>query len=166
VTFKLEDIKKDLKTKTKTKTQRWIGEGNKKQTKTKKMDLLLFATLWLYCLASLQPNCWAGGVGSGVKTPSASSATKFSMASSIFAMSDLINNNDDDDIEVTKETEECRVKNLKQQQKMAMAKLDAHRCLIRDVVVQVPAPATIIANFIHPSHVVVQRCTGKKNNLT
>jgi hypothetical protein len=140
-------------------------KATKNKQKQKKMDLLLFATLWLYCLASLQPNCWAGGVGSGVKTPSASSATKFSMASSIFAMSDLINN-DDDDIEVTKETEECRVKNLKQQQKMAMAKLDAHRCLIRDVVVQVPAPATIIANFIHPSHVVVQRCTGKKNNLT
>jgi hypothetical protein len=40
-------------------------------------------------------------------------------------------------LQVTKETEECRVKNLKQQQKMAMAKLDAHRCLIRDVVVQV-----------------------------
>jgi hypothetical protein len=26
---------------------------------------------------------------------------------------------------------------------------------------KVPAPATIIASFIHPSHVVVQRCTGK-----
>jgi len=37
----------------------------------------------------------------------------------------------------------------------------ARRCLIRDVVVQVPAPATIIANFVHPSHVVVQRCTGQ-----
>lgn len=83
------------------------------------------------------------------------------MASSIFAMSDLMTSSDDVEVDVTKESEECRVKNLKQQQKMSMAKLVAHRCLIRDVVVQVPAPATIIANFIHPSHVVVQRCTGK-----
>jgi len=44
---------------------------------------------------------------------------------------------------------------------MSMAKLDAHRCLIRDVAVQVPAPSTLIATFVHPSHVVVQRCTGK-----
>ncbi len=92
------------------------------------MNLLIIASLWLYCLACVQPNCWAGGVGSGVKTPSASAATKFSMASSIFSMSDLINaNSNEDEIEVTKETEECRVKNLKQQQKMSMAKLDAHR---------------------------------------
>ena len=76
-------------------------------------------------------------------------------------MSDLMTSSDDVEVDVTKESEECRVKNLKQQQKMAMAKLDAHRCLIRDVVVQVPAPATIIASFIHPSHVVVQRCTGR-----
>ena len=131
-------------------------------TKTKqlfKMDWFVFVNLCFYCLACLQPNCWAGGVGSGVKSPSASSSSKFSMASSIFSMPDLITN--DEDIEITKETEECRVKNLKQQQKMSMAKLDAHRCLIRDVVVQVPAPATIIPSFIHPSHVVVQRCTGK-----
>ena len=57
--------------------------------------------------------------------------------------------------------EECRVKNLKQQQKMTMAKLDAHRCLIRDVVVKVPVPDTLIATYVHPSHVVVPRCTGK-----
>ena len=57
--------------------------------------------------------------------------------------------------------EECRVKNLKQQQKMTMAKLDAHRCLIRDVVVQVPVPDTLIATYVHPSHIVVPRCTGK-----
>lgn len=61
--------------------------------------------------------------------------------------------------------EECRVKNLKQQQKMSMAKLDAHRCLIRDMVVQVPVPDTLIATYVHPSHVVVPRCTGKKSGL-
>jgi len=56
--------------------------------------------------------------------------------------------------------EECRVKNLKQQERMTMAKLDAHRCLVRDTVVAVPPPETLIAQFVHPSHVVVQRCTG------
>ena len=59
--------------------------------------------------------------------------------------------------------EECRVKNLKQQQKMSMAKLDAHRCLLRDVVVPVPVPDTLIATYVHPSHVVVPRCTGKQS---
>ena len=58
-------------------------------------------------------------------------------------------------------TEECRVKNLKQQERMTMAKLDAHRCLVRDTVVAVPSPETLIAEFVHPSHVVVQRCTGR-----
>ena len=62
--------------------------------------------------------------------------------------------------------EMCKVKNLKQQQKMSMAKLDAHRCLIRDVVVQVPVPDTLIATYVHPSHVVVPRCTGKPKGKT
>ena len=53
------------------------------------------------------------------------------------------------------------MKNLKQQERMTMAKLDAHRCLVRDTVVAVPPPETLIAQFVHPSHVVVQRCTGR-----
>jgi hypothetical protein len=35
----------------------------------------------------------------------------------------LVQINIDDEVEISKESEECRVKNLKQQQKMAMAKL-------------------------------------------
>ena len=58
--------------------------------------------------------------------------------------------------------EECRVKNLKQQQRMSMAKLDAHRCLVRDTVVALPAPDDVIADYIQPSHVVVPRCTGER----
>ena len=46
-----------------------------------------------------------------------------------------------------------------------MAKLDAHRCLIRDMVVEVPVPDTLIATYVHPSHIVVPRCTGKLNHL-
>ena len=53
------------------------------------------------------------------------------------------------------------MKNLKQQQKMFNAKLDAHRCLLRDTVVKVPEPPDVIVTYIQPSHVVVQRCTGK-----
>ena len=101
----------------------------------------------------------------GVKAPSASAATSLSMASSLFnSMS--IHSEDDNSIngddDGRRSPEECKVKNLKQQQRMTMAKLDAHRCLIRDTVVTVPVPDTIIANFVHPSHVVVPRCTGKK----
>ena len=100
----------------------------------------------------------------GVKAPSASAATSLSMASSLFnSMS--IHPEDDNSIngddESQRSPEECKVKNLKQQQRMTMAKLDAHRCLIRDTVVTVPVPDTIISNFVHPSHVVVPRCTGK-----
>ncbi len=57
--------------------------------------------------------------------------------------------------------EECRVKNLKQHQRMTTAKLDAHRCLLRDTVVELPAPEDVIVDFVQPSHVVVQRCTGE-----
>ena len=44
---------------------------------------------------------------------------------------------------------------------MSMAKLDAHRCLVRDTVVPLPAPDDVIADYIQPSHVVVPRCTGE-----
>ena len=59
--------------------------------------------------------------------------------------------------------EECLAKNIRQQSKMAMAKLDAHRCLLRDTVIEVPHPADVIVNFIQPSHVVVPRCTGEED---
>ena len=101
----------------------------------------------------------------GVKAPSASAATSLSMASSLF--NSMTMHPEDDNSVVNGEDgrlrapAECKVKNLKQQQRMTMAKLDAHRCLIRDTVVPVPVPDTIIANFVHPSHVVVPRCTGK-----
>ena len=101
----------------------------------------------------------------GVKAPSASAATSLSMASSLFnsmSMHPEDDNSINGDEEGRRSPEECKVKNLKQQQRMTMAKLDAHRCLIRDTVVTVPVPDTIIANFVHPSHVVVPRCTGKR----
>ena len=105
--------------------------------------------------------------GVGVEPPSASNS--MSMASSL--LQTLADNDFADspirDTEAQEngnkyKPEECRVKNLKQQQKMSMAKLDAHRCLIRDVVVQVPVPDTLIATYVHPSHVVVPRCTGRR----
>ena len=108
-----------------------------------------------------------GGVG--VEPPSASNS--MSMASSLlqtladneFVGDSLSGNDRGEHGEIVNKyrPEECRVKNLKQQQKMSMAKLDAHRCLIRDVVVQVPVPDTLIATYVHPSHIVVPRCTGK-----
>ena len=57
--------------------------------------------------------------------------------------------------------EECKVKGLKTQERMNMAKLKAHRCLVRDTVVPVPLPKDIIVGFVQPTHVVVPRCTGK-----
>ena len=106
----------------------------------------------------------------GVKAPSASAATSLSMASSLFNSMSMHPEDDNaiiggDDENGRRPPEECKVKNLKQQQRMTMAKLDAHRCLIRDTVIAVPVPDTIIANFVHPSHVVVPRCTGKHNNV-
>ena len=106
----------------------------------------------------------------GVKAPSASAATSLSMASSLFNSMSMHNSPEDNNNNAIngeedngrRPPEECKVKNLKQQQRMTMAKLDAHRCLIRDTVIAVPVPDTIIANFVHPSHVVVPRCTGKK----
>ena len=40
------------------------------------------------------------------------------------------------------------------------------RCLLRDTVVPIPEPEDLIVNYIEPSHVVVQRCTGKERNAT
>ena len=40
--------------------------------------------------------------------------------------------------------------------------LFVRRCLLRDTVVPIPEPEDLIVNYIEPSHVVVQRCTGKK----
>ena len=110
------------------------------------------------------PILWVQGVG--VEPPSASNS--MSMASSLLqtlAENEFSETNSENhEVRLNKyRPEECRVKNLKQQQKMSMAKLDAHRCLIRDVVVQVPVPDTLIATYVHPSHVVVPRCTGKTN---
>ena len=107
----------------------------------------------------------------GVKAPSASAATSLSMASSLFNSMSMHNSPEDNNNNAIngeedngrRPPEECKVKNLKQQQRMTMAKLDAHRCLIRDTVIAVPVPDTIIANFVHPSHVVVPRCTGRNN---
>ena len=120
--------------------------------------------IWPLLLLFLWPLVmdFVGGVG--VEPPSTSNS--MSMASSLLQTLSADNN---DFVESLTETqsennyrpEECRVKNLKQQQKMTMAKLDAHRCLIRDVVVQVPVPDTLIATYVHPSHIVVPRCTGK-----
>ena len=112
-----------------------------------------------------------GGVG--VEPPSASNS--MSMASSLLQtladnefVGDSLSGNDHrgehGEIINKYRPEECRVKNLKQQQKMSMAKLDAHRCLIRDMVVQVQVPDTLIATYVHPSHIVVPRCTGKIKN--
>ena len=124
--------------------------------------------IWPLLLLFLWPLVmdFVGGVG--VEPPSTSNS--MSMASSLLQTLSADNN---DFVESLTETqsennyrpEECRVKNLKQQQKMTMAKLDAHRCLIRDVVVQVPVPDTLIATYVHPSHIVVPRCTGKPTEL-
>ena len=103
-------------------------------------------------------------IGIGVKAPSASAATSLSMASSLFNSMSMLSEDDNNILGedgMPRTPNECKIKNLKQQQRMTMAKLDAHRCLLRDTVVTVPAPDTIIANFVHPSHVVVPRCTGK-----
>ena len=126
-------------------------------------ELLSFIFLLLYSTKS-------GVICIGVKTPSASAATSLSMASSLFNSMSMHpdDNNSINDIENSgrkRTPEECKVKNLKQQQRMTMAKLDAHRCLIRDTVVAVPVPDTIIANYVHPSHVVVPRCTGKNGHF-
>ena len=124
-------------------------------------QLMLFIFLLLYsskCVICI-----------GVKAPSASAATSLSMASSLFnsmAMHPEDDNSVNGEDGRLRAPEECKVKNLKQQQRMTMAKLDAHRCLIRDTVVSVPVPDTIIANFVHPSHVVVPRCTGKINDIS
>ena len=40
--------------------------------------------------------------------------------------------------------------------------LFVRRCLLRDTVVPIPEPEDLIVNYIEPSHVVVQRCTGKR----
>ena len=39
------------------------------------------------------------------------------------------------------------------------------RCLLRDTVVPIPEPEELIVNYIEPSHVVVQRCTGKTERM-
>ncbi len=118
-----------------------------------------------------------------VKSPSASASTSFSSS-----LLNLASKNDQEDLEDRQihhhrlkiqedphhkslsggssinnnNREECRVKNLRQQQRMAVAKLDAHRCLVRDTVVALAPPDDVIAEFVTPSHVVVPRCTGKK----
>lgn len=130
--------------------------------KTMKRARMLLS-IWPCLLLLIWPP-WPLSVNSvGVDPPSASNA--MSMASSL--LQTLTENEFGDPLDGGEDNrrrnrpEMCKVKNLKQQQKMSMAKLDAHRCLIRDVVVQVPVPDTLIATYVHPSHVVVPRCTGK-----
>lgn len=92
-----------------------------------------------------------------VKTVSASTQLSQSL-SALAALNSQVDRdgNADDD-----ERHECRVKNMKQDQRMSRAKLAAHRCLVRDTVVEVPLPKDLIVNYVHPSHVVIPRCTGK-----
>ena len=134
---------------------------------------VIIIMIWPLLLLFLWPLVmdFVGGVG--VEPPSTSNS--MSMASSLLQTLSAVDNSDSfveslsDQISQSENNlyrpEECRVKNLKQQQKMTMAKLDAHRCLIRDVVVQVPVPDTLIATYVHPSHIVVPRCTGKPSLL-
>ena len=98
-----------------------------------------------------------------VKAPSASAST--SLTSSLLSLSadgEGSKNHLEDSLDSELAKEECKVKNLKQQERMVMAKLDAHRCLLRDTVVPIPEPDDVIVNFIQPSHIVVPRCTGNK----
>ncbi|TRY68701.1 hypothetical protein TCAL_15106 [Tigriopus californicus] len=95
-----------------------------------------------------------------VKTPSASASTSLSMASSLLSLTSDADSLYQDSLQIVNDQEECKVKNLKHQEKMFMAKLDAHRCLVRDTVVAVPVPQELIVNYVQPSHVVVPRCTG------
>ena len=122
----------------------------------------MLLSIWPCLLLLIWPP-WPSVNSVGVDPPSASNA--MSMASSL--LQTLTENEFGDPLDGEdnrrNRPEMCKVKNLKQQQKMSMAKLDAHRCLIRDVVVQVPVPDTLIATYVHPSHVVVPRCTGKHN---
>jgi len=57
-------------------------------------------------------------------------------------------------------TVSCREKNRKLLEEVESAQLAAHRCMIRDVAVQVPEPEDFIAEFIFPSHIIVPRCSG------
>jgi len=43
---------------------------------------------------------------------------------------------------------------------MSVALLHAHRCMVKDVAVQVPIPDNTIPDLIIPTHIVVPRCTG------
>lgn len=45
-------------------------------------------------------------------------------------------------------------------QDMSVALLHAHRCMVKDVAVEVPVPENTIPDLIIPSHIVVPRCTG------
>ena len=138
-----------------------------KTTQQKTFSMTSKHFVLLSCLLLYNPNFSVLCIG--VKAPSASAATSLSMASSLFNSMSMHNSPEDNNNNAIngeedngrRPPEECKVKNLKQQQRMTMAKLDAHRCLIRDTVIAVPVPDTIIANFVHPSHVVVPRCTGK-----
>ena len=47
-------------------------------------------------------------------------------------------------------------------QDRSAALLFAHRCYMKDVPIPIPVPLNTIPDIIVPSHVVVQRCTGKE----
>ena len=141
------------------------GSSNNGSSPSVAMRHLLFLLLYLS----------SGVTGVGPKNPSAAApaytgeaAAMFGSANADTSSSDIMTSDLYDNFNFMtpggvdrRTTEECRVKNLKQQERMTMAKLDAHRCLVRDTVVAVPSPETLIAEFVHPSHVVVQRCTGR-----
>ena len=101
----------------------------------------MLLSIWHSCLLLLIWPPWPLSVNSvGVDPPSASNA--MSMASSL--LQTLTENEFGDPLDGGEDNrrrnrpEMCKVKNLKQQQKMSMAKLDAHRCLIRDVWAKYP----------------------------
>lgn len=112
--------------------------------------------LWLILLAVLFHCGRSNSINTlaDISSSSSSSASSSSSSSAVAVASDLFG------FLGSPPKEECKVKNMKQQQKMAQAKLGAHRCLLRDTVVPIPEPEDLIVNYIEPSHVVVQRCTG------
>ena len=104
-----------------------------------------------------------------VKAPSASASTSIS-SSSLLSLASA-NPEDKEETELLtiqtqspslSNNEQCKSKKgLKQQQAMVRAQLGAHRCMLRDTVVEIPEPDDAIVAYVLPSHVVVSRCTGE-----
>ena len=112
----------------------------------------------LLLLALWRPPSWA----EAINAPSASASTSLSSSLlNLAAAAESTNGGHISPLDQLNSRQECKAKNLKQQQKMFAAKLEAHRCLVRDTVVELPIPDDVIATFVMPSHVVVPRCTGE-----